>query len=433
MKYIFTFCLLIPSILFAQATLEDFEENRNISYGFKHGEFDPGLVAAVVQPYSNPYTSGANPSEYCGLYTKNPNPNDSIDVIVFNPYANFEDISDYVDGTKQITLDVWSSTPSTTVQITFENSNMAEPDNFPVGRHSVFEATTTVSSAWETLTFSLIALPDSLVPDAGLDQGVLVFNPSVLEYASFYYDNLVGPSNDCIDASPMQNVYDDFECQRNLDYTFTHGALSLIPNPDQSGVNTSSRVGQYVRSDWSASDVVYFDFDAPIVFDANEVISIKIWSQYSKDVKLALQDEDGVDGFSVDQTISLPGNSQWQEFEFNFGSSIPSNVDIVKGVLLFAPGETGAPYTFYYDDLQKKETTSVSEYQSLNLKISNNKLFLGEFEGLKNVKVYDFAGRLLSEQSTSENELTINNSGLLLIHVIDENGNSSSIKYYQNL
>ena len=100
--------------------------------------------------------------------------------------------------------------------------------------------------------------------------------------------------------------------------------------------------------------------------------------------------------------------------------------------MLFAPGETEAPYTFYYDDLQKKETTSVSEYQSLNLMISNNQLFLDEFEGLKNIKVYDFAGRLVSEQSTSENHFLINNSGLLLIHVIDESGNTSSIKYYKN-
>ena len=57
-------------------------------------------------------------------------------ILQVRPYDTFDNVADYVSGNKVITIDVWSSTPNTVVQIDFQNSSLVEPTNYPIGRHS---------------------------------------------------------------------------------------------------------------------------------------------------------------------------------------------------------------------------------------------------------------------------------------------------------
>lgn len=428
MKTFFTFLLLIPSLVFSQVVLEDFENNRNIYYGFISGNFDPAGFASIVGATTNPDQTGDNTSSFCGKYTRNAT--EQYDVILFSPYSNFTDLGDYTSGVKTMSIDVWSPSPNTVVQITFENSTIAQPDNYPTGRHSRFEATTSVTNGWETITFSFLESPDANIMDQDVDQGVILINPETSDNITVYLDNLTGPNNDCIDATVDFQVFDDFECQRNGEYSFSHGVLQILNNPDATGLNTSSKVGKYTRSDFKNNDVLIFEFSQNLELASNEVLSLKLWSTNSKDVIISLQDDSGTNSF--DQNITLPGSSSWQQFTFDYDDQIPSSVDITKAVFLFAPDEAGFPYEFYMDDFSVVETSNISDISTNNsIKIENNKLVFNESNSIKQISIFDSLGRLLQKSETTNNFYEVEHKGLLLINVQEKN-NSSTIKLLNN-
>lgn len=432
MNKILFLLVCMPFMAFSQVMLEDLENNRNIHYGFINGNFDPAGLASIIGAAPNPDQTGVNTSAFCAKYTRNAS--EVYDVIVFNPYAeNFSDIEDFSNGTKSITMDVWSPNPNTVFQISFENSTIAQPDNFPTGRHSRFTATTSTTNQWETLTFTLLDTPDTEIMASSVNQGVILINPETNDDITIYFDNFMGPNHDCIGVSAQTQILDDFECQRNGEYTFTHGNLQILENPDVNGANTSAKVGKYTRSDFTANDVIIFEFDEPLVLADNEILSMKIWSSFSKDVIISLQDDQGGDGEnSFNQTVSLPGNSSWQEFTFNYAGQIPANVDITQAVILFAPEEAGFPYEFYYDDFSIVETSSINDSKLENsYTIEKDLMYFDNSNTTKQIRIYDLNGKLLEDSFTSSNTFQIRHKGMLLINVID-NKNSTSIKHLIN-
>jgi hypothetical protein len=432
MKKILFLLACIPSIAFSQVMLEDLENNRNIHYGFISGNFDPAGIASVIGPAPNPDQTGINTSAFCAKYSRNAS--EQYDVIVFNPYAeNFSDIEDFSNGTKSITMDVWSPNSNTVIQISFENSTLAQPDNFPTGRHSRFTATTSTTNQWETLTFTLLDTPDTEIMATSVNQGVILINPDSDDNITVYLDNFMGPNHDCIGANANTQMLDDFECQRNGDYIFTHGNLQILENPDVSGINTSAKVGKYTRSDFTANDVIIFKFDEPLALADNQLLSMKIWSSFSKDVIISLQDEQGGDGpNSFNQNVSLPGNSAWQEFTFNYSGQIPANIDITQAVILFAPEEAGFPYEFYYDDFSITETNSINDTELDNtFIIEKDFIYFNNSNTSKQIRIFELNGKLLEDTFVSSNTFQIRHKGMLLINVID-NKNSTSLKHLIN-
>ena len=87
--------------------------------------------------------------------------------------------------------------------------------------------------------------------------------------------------------------FDDFECQRSIDYVYMDGSLEVIQNPDVNTTNSSINVGKYTRSDWSIDDVIVFDFKQTLNLQDTESIYVKVWSSVAKEIRLSLQDVDG--------------------------------------------------------------------------------------------------------------------------------------------
>ena len=224
----------------AQQAWENFDDERNVNYGFIHGVLNEGAA--------NPDMSGINSSATCGSYIRNSS--EQWDVLIIEPPAVMDDLSDYVAGTKSITMDVYSPAAGITVQITMEDEDTATPTNHPVGRHSDFQATTSVANAWETLTFTLVGQPDPSVPDDGVEFFVILFDPGNFTSDTYYWDNLMGPEfpDPCAGVGADPLVFEDYECQRNMSYDFTEGWRIVDDNPDMSGVNSSSTSMKYIRN-----------------------------------------------------------------------------------------------------------------------------------------------------------------------------------------
>jgi len=426
MKTILYFLLITPTILFSQVTLEDYEENRNIYYGSISGNFDPPGVGSVVGAATNPDQTGANSSQFCGRYTRNLS--ETYDFIVFSPYSTFTDLEDFLNETKFIKLDIWSPVPNTKVQIAFENSSIVQADNFPDGRHSIYEATTTTTNSWETLTLEITEFRDNTVLAQDVDQGVILINPETPDNSTYYIDNLIGPNHNCIDASTNNQIFDDFECQRNGEYSFSHGTLQILSNPDPSEINSSDKVGKYSRSDFKNNDVLIFEFNGPLSLANNEAISMKIWSSVAQDVLISLQDASGTNVF--DQSVLLLGNSSWQEYTFNYTDINTDNVDITKAIILFGPEQANNASVFYFDDFSISESTAnVYELQNEDsFIVKNNIIHFKNSNSNKQIRILDLLGKTIVTNSNINSTYSIENKGMLLINIIEDN-NSTTFKY----
>jgi len=325
----------------AQVTWDNFEDQRKGTYFFENGVFIPYNL--------NPDQADANTSQVAAEYIRDPGA--PFDVIVIqNDMLN---LSDYLTGAKQMSIDVWSPAAGTTVQITLENSTLALPDNFPVGRHSVYLTSTTVANQWETLTFSFFEQPDGSVANNNVNQMALLFNPNSTTNETYYWDNLMGPElvNDpCQDVSTNEDILMDFECQQNVNFITASNrpGLRRVVNPDQT-VNTSEFVGSYVRSG-AADDNFIARTDGNLMLNENSTqISMDIWDPNAPTtVIFSLQTtENDLIQEMVGETSVSEG---WETLTFDIAPDVISSTDIGQFVVLIDPGSTGTNQ-YYFDNI----------------------------------------------------------------------------------
>ncbi|MEL6853180.1 MAG: T9SS type A sorting domain-containing protein, partial [Bacteroidota bacterium] len=298
------------------------------------------------------------------------------------------------------------------VQITLEDTSTAEPANFPTGRHSVYLATTTQDSAWETLTFTFDNRPDAAVPDTIVTRIVLLFNPNTNTDGTYFFDNLIGPEfavDPCAGATSSDSLLTDFECEQDAFVTFNHGAsLRRVPNPDQSGINTSDFMASYIRNPGEEFDVIVGGFSQPIVFGDTNAFRIHVWDGNAPTgVRLAIQyrDDAGNTLLDISDSVSTTAASQWEELTFRFGDLSDTTVNTF--VLLFDPGDFTND-TYFWDNM-----TLVSDANLVNiedyLENGNVQVFPNPSQGLTqfqydlrqagevSISIHDISGRLVDE------------------------------------
>ncbi|AHJ99786.1 carbohydrate-binding protein [Hymenobacter swuensis] len=164
----------------AGTTFENYDAVRNLPLRNANGTY----VAAA----NNPAATGINTSAKVGQYTRNAA--SQYDALALAS-TQIKDGSAYVAGQKVFALDVYTSAPAgTVVSWQLESSTFSNPNNYPTGRHSIYQAVVKQSNAWHTLTFSYANSPDSGTPDAEVDNVVLLFAPNSTTGTVYYIDNL---------------------------------------------------------------------------------------------------------------------------------------------------------------------------------------------------------------------------------------------------
>ena len=200
MKYKYlTMILFLPLTIFSQILWDNFEDTRIGYYDFVHG----GMSTRFENPSP---TSTVNSSTLCAQYVRNPG--ETYDVIVIVANGPFYELTDYLNSTKKMTVDVFSPAVGIPLQITLEDSAIAGATNYPDGRHSIYTATTTVANEWETIEFTFDSRPDNTVPDENVTSLILLFDIGNNTNDTYYFDNLYGPEfdNQCANANIDANV-----------------------------------------------------------------------------------------------------------------------------------------------------------------------------------------------------------------------------------
>jgi hypothetical protein len=436
------YSLILVSFFFvsniaAQQVWDNFEDVRKGTYGFINGAFIP---------YNeNPDQSGANTSQVAAEYTRNAA--EQFDVKILD--GQMADLSDYLSGAKQISIDVWSPAPDVTVQITLENSVLAEPANFPTGRHSVYLGATSTSQAWETITLTFDNQPDPSVANDNVDRIVLLFAPNTNTSDTYYWDNLNAPElveDPCDGVTPDADIFNDFECNQNVNYVFSHAGVNFrrVVNPDQTG-NTSDYVASYTRNSGEENDVIIGFFEDNLALEATDRIQLDVWDPNAPtEVIVSLQNENN--DVILEMTATTSTSSAWQTLTYD-PSSVIAAPDIAKFVVLFDPGEFSSD-TYYFDNFEIGIASSVNDLKEVNSfsvfpnPTQGETTFQYELQTAANVNlsIYDVTGKRITQilnenQLSGQHQVIWNAAGFsngIYFYTLSVNGNTASDKIVLN-
>lgn len=156
------------------------------------------------------------------------------------------------------------------------------------------------------------------------------------------------------EASDPVNLPITFE-SFTVNYAFADfggNEASVIDNPDPSGINTSDRVAQAIKTSgaetWAGS---LLTLGNPIDFSNNKLFRMKVWSpKAGAIVKLKVENLDnGEIAHEVDATTTV--TNEWEELQYDF-SAIDVSQDYQRIVFFFDFDNVGDGSTYYFDDIR---------------------------------------------------------------------------------
>ena len=328
-----------PPVRVGQNMIDNFEGTRLISYNSMTGSMSVG--------FSNPTINADNPSTTVGRYIRSGSTLN--DKLVGTLSGVITGAADYVSGYKQFSMKLYTTAPvGTPVELTVQNSALAKY-TYPVGRHSVYRAVTTVTNAWETLVFTFVNQPSTAVPTQQLDQLVLSFDNNSLNNDTYYFDNLAGPG---LVASTLPLTQDylwtNFNTVDRLKFRGADGSISKIFNFAQGGGSSADSVARYIRSG-AQYDVLRYKWDAPLSNLAdyranNRKFSVKVYSPaIGTRIQFTLQDTVASklgypNGRFAEFTGVTTTNNQWETVVLDYVNTPDgsvASVNVNELVILF--------------------------------------------------------------------------------------------------
>ena len=435
-KALLLLILTLPLFSSSQVLWDDFEQNRVGYYEFVHG----GMTTRFPNP---DLSSTVNNSELCSQYVRNPGELWDVLVIVANGPIN--DVSDYLNDSKTMSVDVFSPLPGIPIQITLEDSSIAGATNYPDGRHSIYLGVTTLSNEWETITLTFDSRPDINMSDTTLNSVILLFNGGTNTNDTYYFDNLYGPEfdNQCEDLTINPSVkFADWDCNWNLgfcpsgtpcaSFDYMSGWLNQVYNPESSTINTSKYSGEYTRNpDSNGEDVLigYFNNGA-LDLSTNTYFNFKIYGP-PRPIYLSFQDDNNNEIYAFNSALS--SNNQWQQFSVDL-SSVASQ-SITRLVMFIDQGVVNWD-TYFLDDFNLSsapllindinESNLISVFPqpaknnlSIQVNLNNNEVYTLDF--------YNSQGKILLSTVLNKNTENINldvsqfKSGIYFIKVHSKN------------
>ena len=225
--------------------------------------------------------------------------------------------------------------------------------------HSVeTEALTTVANAWETLVFDF---SNQAAGTAALNLTYTFDLASVFfDFGNagtgkvFYWDDIKFLP---VNITAGVGLPLDFQSPA-LTYTFTDfngGNVTVIDNPQSSGINTSSKVGRMIKNPGEVYGGSYITLDNPIHFAAsNNILKMKVFSP-RVGAKVLLKVENLTNGgISFEKEVATTTANTWEELTFDYSALNTAN-SYQKVILIFDLGTVGdgtANFTFLFDDIR---------------------------------------------------------------------------------
>lgn len=134
--------------------------------------------------------------------------------------------------------------------------------------------------------------------------------------------------------------------------------FSVVANPDKSGLNTSDKVGKFVRGNegWSGT---YSPLDNPIDMSKGKTIRVLVYNPdpalVGKKLNVELESGSSIGNGIAVLKMPVTKSGSWEELVFNFGSvsGIPANEKFGQLVLRFNDDSDGPGAIIYVDNFRQ--------------------------------------------------------------------------------
>jgi hypothetical protein len=130
---------------------------------------------------------------------------------------------------------------------------------------------------------------------------------------------------------------------------FGGSVYSVVDNPDATGINTSSKVGRYVKGtdgNWAGIETT---LDSKLNFATNNVIRYKVYSPVTGRALFKIEDK-ASSGTFIEVFADITQTNQWQTLSFDFTGAAANTYDKFALFLDFDNNNGG---TFYFDDIEQ--------------------------------------------------------------------------------
>ena len=257
---------------------------------------------------------------------------------------------------------------------------------------------------------------------------------------TYYFDNIkwsrAGYNGCVVDNETALTTFDFIY--------FANGALEntfaeVIDNPNPSGINTSSKVGKFVK----VGDALPFagmytspDLEAAIDWNGVKTVKAKVHMDHIGNFAVKVEGSaTGAPGFEIPVANTLI--NQWEELTFDF-AVVPDNGEYRRLTLFFDLGidATGTDVTSYYDDIvigagKCGSVSTFSPAEVVAMRVSPNPttdfLLVENMDGVARLEVFDLLGRRVAVANTSGDTYTDLNvsqfpAGMYLLNGFDRTG-----------
>lgn len=302
-------------------------ESNTLNYAFTN------FGGANTNVVSNPDISSANGSSKVARLTKN----NGSEVWA----GSFLELGSPIDFSSMQKIKIKSWSPQSGIVVKMKLENLANP-----AINTEVDVTNTTANAWEELIFDFTGVINS----NNYQRVVLFYNfGNSGTGLNYYFDDI-----ELTSGAPSITLPLDFQSS-SLTYSFTDfggSSASVVTNPNVSGINTSSKVGQLVKSNgsqtWAGS---FIELGSPINFSSMQKIKMKVWSpQAGIVVKFKMENlTNPAINTELDATTTLANG--WEELTFDFSGIVNSN-NYQRVVVFFDFGNPGTGATYYFDDIK---------------------------------------------------------------------------------
>jgi hypothetical protein len=321
----------IDEIQWAEQTetvLEDFESGAFLPWAPLD---DLTVLHGTFSVVANPAPGGVNTSANAGKYTKGTSQFSTVAAVA----PGVIDISQK----PQYNLDIWAPAGSTSVTMQLESVSQG---NKEVNRDI------TNPGNWETVSFDFSDFQN--ITDWVSMR--LIFNPGTAEAgAMFFFDNLTqGAStvDPCEGISPISNIIDDFECQRNYDVGNGNQLLSVVANPLLTTANSSLQSGLYKDQPGQPWDALCWEFPAGIDLSVFNQLSIMVYAPQTAPVLFKLE---GGSSPAAEIWTDYTTANEWQRLSVDFSGQ--AGMDHKRVCFFFNGGvdHAGVVEDYYIDNV----------------------------------------------------------------------------------
>lgn len=302
-------------------------ENPNVNHAFTN------FGNATSSVVNNPQINGSNPSSKVGRLVKASGAEVwAGSFLELNSPINFATL-------QKIKMKVWSPKSGITVKMKLEN---LANSSINIERDVV----NTTANAWEELVFDFTG-----INNANNYQRLVVFFDfgTAGDGASYYFDDIE------LTAGTETLVLPITFQSATLPYTFTNfgnASSTVITNPDQSGINTSTKVGALTKANgaetWAGS---FLELAAPINFSVLTKIKMKVWSPKAGAVVKIKLENLANPGINIEKDAVTTVANGWEDLTFDFAGINNAN-QYQRLVVFFDFGNPGDGKVYYFDDIR---------------------------------------------------------------------------------